>query len=148
MSKAAISEPSRSVGARPNQANSLGMSKTPLETDPRRAIQDETIRCLICGRTFGQLTNTHLRTHGTRAGEYKRRFGYNLSQAIMCRKLRRLYAERAVRAGLRRPERRAARLNSRQSSSNSQKVCQHSTQQPTDERQILRTSAAARNDCR
>src|SRR5262245_14309715 len=48
-----------------------------LRADPRRAIQEDTIHCLICGREFRQLTNTHLRAHTVSAEEYKRRFGYN-----------------------------------------------------------------------
>ena len=48
-----------------------------LRHDPRRAIADDTIRCLICGGGFRQLTNTHLRGHGLSAPEYKSLFGYN-----------------------------------------------------------------------
>src|SRR5262249_48837226 len=68
--------------------------------DPRRAIQEDSIVCLICGGVFRQLTNTHLRGHRTSAAEYKRRFGYNRGRSLMCRELQRLYAERAVKTGL------------------------------------------------
>src|SRR5262245_36057653 len=78
-----------------------------LRADPRLAIQQDTIRCLICGRAFRQLTNTHLRTHRTLAVEYKRRFGYNLGRPLMCRSLQHVYAQRAVNAGL------ASRIRSR-----------------------------------
>ena len=71
-----------------------------LRADPRRAIQEDTIHCLICGRQFRQLTNTHLRAHAVSAGEYKRRFGYNRGRALMCLTLARLYADRAVKTGL------------------------------------------------
>lgn len=71
-----------------------------LRSDPRRAIQERTIRCLVCGRAFRQLTNTHLRGHGFTAAEYKREFGYNRGRPLMCRILQRLYAERAVKSGL------------------------------------------------
>ena len=71
-----------------------------LRADPRRAIQEDSIRCLICGRVFRQLTNTHLRGHRISASEYKRRFGYNRGRSLMCRALQRLYAERAVKSGL------------------------------------------------
>ena len=71
-----------------------------LKLDPRLAIQDDSIYCLICGRAFRQLTNTHLRPHETTPAEYKRRFGYNRGRPLMCRALQRFYAERAVRAGL------------------------------------------------
>src|SRR5215510_12352262 len=68
--------------------------------DPRLAVQEDCIVCLICGARFRQLTNTHLRAHGTNVGEYRVRFGYNRRRALMCRMLRRFYAERAVRGGL------------------------------------------------
>src|SRR5436309_1841063 len=71
-----------------------------LRADPRQAIQEDTIRCLVCGRVFRQLTNTHLRLHRVSAGEYKLRFGYNRGRPLMCRALQRLYTERAVKSGL------------------------------------------------
>ncbi len=73
---------------------------TSLRADPRQAVEEDGIRCLVCGGVFRQLTNTHLRAHGTSAGEYKRYFGYNRGRPLMCHALARLYAERARRAGL------------------------------------------------
>jgi predicted transcriptional regulator len=78
----------------------LGDALAILRADPRRAIRDDAIRCLICGRAFRQLTNTHLRAHGSEAAEYKRQFGYNRGRPLMCGALQRLYAARAVRSGL------------------------------------------------
>jgi predicted transcriptional regulator len=71
-----------------------------LKVDPRQAIEEERIICLICGGAFRQLTNTHLRGHETCAADYKRQFGYNRRRPLMCRWLLRFYAERAVRNGL------------------------------------------------
>jgi predicted transcriptional regulator len=71
-----------------------------LRADPRQAVQEDSILCLVCGGVFRQLTNTHLRSHGLTADEYKRRFGYNRGRPLMCRALRSLYADRAVRNGL------------------------------------------------
>jgi hypothetical protein len=68
-----------------------------LLADPRRAVTDDAIVCLLCGSAFRQLTNTHLRGHGMTAGQYKLRFGYNRRRALMCGTLRRIYAERALR---------------------------------------------------
>ena len=68
--------------------------------DPRRAIQEEAIVCLICGKALRQLTNTHLQLHGTTALAYKQLFGYNLGRPLMCGALKRLYAERAIRIRL------------------------------------------------
>ena len=71
-----------------------------LFSDPRLAVQEDRIVCLICGAPFRQLTNTHLRSHAISVAEYRARFGYNRRRALMCRALRRLYMERAVRARL------------------------------------------------
>jgi len=71
-----------------------------LRRDPRQAVEEEHIVCLICAVRFRQLTNTHLRAHQLTAADYKARFGYNRRRPLMCRSLARLYAERAVRNGL------------------------------------------------
>lgn len=71
-----------------------------LDHDPRRAIRDEAIVCLICGRSLRQLTNTHLRSHGMGPAAYRREFGYNARRSLMCHRLRRFYADRAVRSNL------------------------------------------------
>ena len=71
-----------------------------LRRDPRQAIGEEAIACLICGRLLRQLTNTHLRADGTTALEYKRRFGYNRRRPLMALSLRRAYSSRAVASGL------------------------------------------------
>jgi hypothetical protein len=71
-----------------------------LRADPRQAVQQDAIWCLVCGGAFRQLTNTHLRGHGLTADEYKRRFGYNRGRPLMCRGLCLLYADRAVKSGL------------------------------------------------
>ena len=42
-----------------------------LLADPRLAVTENTIVCLICCGVFRQLTNTHLRAHGTGVIEYK-----------------------------------------------------------------------------
>jgi hypothetical protein len=68
--------------------------------DPRRAVREDSIVCLICGRPLRQITNTHLKGHGTTPNAYKERFGYNARRPLMCHALRRLYSERSVRSGL------------------------------------------------
>ena len=70
-----------------------------LRLDPRRAVREEEIVCLVCGRAFRQLTNTHLLSHGLTSADYKREHGYNPGRAMMCHALRRVYAARAVRIG-------------------------------------------------
>jgi hypothetical protein len=71
-----------------------------LRADPRQAVQEDSIRCLVCGGSFRQLTNTHLRVHQLNADEYKQRFGYNRGRPLMCAALCRLYTDRAVKSGL------------------------------------------------
>jgi hypothetical protein len=71
-----------------------------LRADPRQAVEQDSIRCLVCGGLFRQLTNTHLRSHRMTAAAYKRRFGYNRGRPLMCRALCRLYTDRAVKNGL------------------------------------------------
>ena len=71
-----------------------------LRGDPRRAVQEEAITCLVCGEPFRQLTNTHLGLHALTAETYKQRFGYNLRRPLMCGALKRLYVQRAVQVGL------------------------------------------------
>ncbi len=90
----AMVEPSDAPRSRP------GDWLAALRRDPRLAVEEEQIVCLICGTRFRQLTNTHLRGHALSVLEYKRRFGYNRRRPLMCRALCRLYAERAVRSGL------------------------------------------------
>jgi ROS/MUCR transcriptional regulator protein len=70
-----------------------------LRLDPRGAVREHDIVCLLCGRSFRQLTNTHLLSHGLTAAEYKRECGYNDGRALMCHGLHRMYADRAVRIG-------------------------------------------------
>ena len=71
-----------------------------LRADPRQAVEQDSIRCLVCAQSFRQLTNTHLRCHRLTADQYKERFGYNRGRPLMCRALSRLYTERAVKNGL------------------------------------------------
>ena len=74
----------------------------PLEylQDPRLAITEHAIVCLVCGRPFRHLTNTHLRRHGLTSDEYKQRFGYNMSRALMIAGVRTLHSANANRLGL------------------------------------------------
>lgn len=90
----------RTFGRRASQGPHGGQWLRWLRRDPRRAIHEEEILCLICGGPFRQLTNTHLRSHDLTALAYKQRFGYNRRRPLMCVDLRRLYIERAIRRGL------------------------------------------------
>ncbi len=68
--------------------------------DPRLAITESGVVCLVCGRSFRHLTNTHLRMHDLTSEEYKQRFGYNARRALMIAPVRRTHADNATRFGL------------------------------------------------
>jgi predicted transcriptional regulator len=68
--------------------------------DPRRAITANGVICLVCGRSFRHLTNTHLRTHGLTSSEYKRRFGYNIGRPLMVTAVRLTHSRNATKSGL------------------------------------------------
>src|SRR5258705_11740228 len=65
--------------------------------DPRRAITEEDVLCLMSGRCFRHLTNTHLRLHGLTSDQYKHRFGYNSPRALMFAAARQTHAATANR---------------------------------------------------
>lgn len=71
-----------------------------LRRDPRRAITDDGVVCLVCGACFRHLTNTHLGRHGLTSEQYKRRFGYNVRRALMIATVRRTHSDNATRMGL------------------------------------------------
>jgi len=68
--------------------------------DPRLAITEAGVVCLVCGRSLRHLTNTHLRRHALTSEEYKRQFGYNLRRALMITRVRDVHADNAVKSGL------------------------------------------------
>jgi len=68
--------------------------------DPRRAITETGVVCLVCGRAFRHLTNTHLGRHGLTSDLYKQRFGYNARRALMIAPVRRAHSVNASRSGL------------------------------------------------
>src|SRR5262245_54529319 len=68
--------------------------------DPRRAILDHGIICLVCGRILRHLTNTHLAHHGLTSDSYKQSFGYNGGRSLMGRAVRQRHADNAIRRGL------------------------------------------------
>ena len=77
-----------------------GAALQTLWRDPRRAILEEGIVCLVCGRVLRHLTNTHLAQHGLTSKRYKLSFGYNGRRSLMGHAVRRQHADNAVRRGL------------------------------------------------
>src|ERR1700741_1296914 len=58
--------------------------------DPRQAISEDAIVCLVCGGAFRHLTNTHLAHHGLTSESYKEIVGYNGRRSLMEHPVRRL----------------------------------------------------------
>jgi hypothetical protein len=77
-----------SLVARPGRLDALA-----LRADPRRAIDGPSVG-LVCGRSFRQLTNTHLARHRLSSAGYKRAFGYDAGRALTCGALRKAYQAR------------------------------------------------------
>ncbi len=77
-----------------------GVVVLPQWFDPRRAVHEQDIMCLVCGKCFRQLTNTHLRSHDLTTASYKIRFGYNRRRPLMSRALRQMYEARAIQSNL------------------------------------------------
>jgi len=77
-----------------------GAAMEALRQDPRRAILEDGIVCLVCGRILRHLTNTHLANHGMTSEMYKHAFGYNGRRSLMAHAVRRMHAANAIRQGL------------------------------------------------
>jgi predicted transcriptional regulator len=77
-----------------------GVVVLPQWFDPRRAVHEHDIMCLVCGKSFRQLTNTHLRSHDLTTASYKIRFGYNRRRPLMSQVLQRMYTARAIQTSL------------------------------------------------
>ena len=56
--------------------------------------------CLVCGKCFRRITNTHLRSHDLTTASYKIRFGYNRRRPLMSQVLQRMYTARAIQTSL------------------------------------------------
>src|SRR5262245_30419566 len=90
--------PSSTIPRSPNGGETDRMRPTAVPTvsqdeltsyrlDPRQAVREHDIVCLVCGGVFRQLTNTHIASHQMTSVEYKLEHGYNLGRALMCHAL-------------------------------------------------------------
>jgi predicted transcriptional regulator len=57
--------------------------------DPKKAIKEKTITCVVCGRPFKLLTKKHLATHGLTVEEYREHCGYKKGMPLVCKALQR-----------------------------------------------------------
>lgn len=76
--------------------------------DPKKAIREQSITCLECGKKFKVLTKKHLMNdHGLTPAEYKEKWGYKKGQALVCKSLAK--ARREKMANMKLWERRGAK---------------------------------------
>ncbi|MDR2800714.1 MAG: MucR family transcriptional regulator [Desulfovibrio sp.] len=57
--------------------------------DPKKAIKERSITCVVCGKSFKLLTKKHLLTHGLTTEEYREQCGYKKGTRLVCRALQR-----------------------------------------------------------
>lgn len=57
--------------------------------DPKKAIKEKSITCVICGKSFKLLTKKHIASHGLTADEYRERCGYKKRVPLVCKALQR-----------------------------------------------------------
>lgn len=57
--------------------------------DPKKAIKEKSITCVLCGKSFKLLTKKHLASHGMTVEEYRERCGYKKGTPLVCKSLQR-----------------------------------------------------------
>jgi predicted transcriptional regulator len=58
-------------------------------TDPKKAVKERSITCIICGKSFKLITKKHLASHGMTPGEYRATYGYKKGTPLVCKFLQR-----------------------------------------------------------
>ena len=64
------------------ESSSLGL-------DPKKAIKENSITCLECGKSFKVITKKHLAHHGLTPAEYREKYGYKKDTPLVSKKLQR-----------------------------------------------------------
>ena len=57
--------------------------------DPKKAIKEKSITCVVCGKSFKLLTKKHLGSHGHTAESYREFCGYKKGTPLVCKSLQR-----------------------------------------------------------
>jgi predicted transcriptional regulator len=70
------------------------------KVNPRDSIQEEKIICLECGTEMRQLTAKHLGSHELTPREYKRKWGFPLTQSLSAKALSKARSKAARKRGL------------------------------------------------
>ena len=71
-----------------SETNGAGVEESEM-LDPKKAIKEKSITCVMCGKSFKLLTKKHLASHGLTADEYRERCGYKKSAPLVCKSLQR-----------------------------------------------------------
>ncbi len=58
-----------------------------IPVDPKDSIQRTKVICLECGAEFKQLSSNHLKVHGLTLRDYKKKYGFPLSQPLSAKNL-------------------------------------------------------------
>lgn len=61
----------------------------PASVDPKKAIKEKSITCVLCGKSFKLLTKKHLAFHGLTPEAYRERCGYKKGTPLVCKSLQR-----------------------------------------------------------
>ncbi len=72
-----------------NESSSIGAEDEADVMDPKKAIKEKSIICVICGKSFKLLTKKHLACHGLTAESYRERCGYKKGAPLVCKSLQR-----------------------------------------------------------
>ena len=59
------------------------------DMDPKKAIKEQSVTCLECGKSFKVITKKHLASHGLTPEEYKAKHGYKKTMPLVCKSLQR-----------------------------------------------------------
>ena len=57
--------------------------------EPKKSIKENSITCLVCGKTMKVLTKKHLALHGLDAVSYREQFGLKKGTPLTCKELQR-----------------------------------------------------------
>jgi len=82
----------KSVAAGIQAAANMDIASTETVTpgiDPAKAIKENSVTCLECGKTFKVLTKKHLAAHGITPEEYRAKYGYKKGAPLAAKSLQR-----------------------------------------------------------
>ncbi len=55
--------------------------------DPKTAIKERSVTCVLCGKSMKSLTQTHMNSHGLTLDEYREMCGYKKGLPLVCKEI-------------------------------------------------------------